>query len=91
MADATEAARHVHGALGAVISRSPGELTRRSREASRRRHVIMVVIGLAVAAGLARDSRGQGRVIMLVMGAAAAAGLARESLAGLAAWYKRRG
>jgi hypothetical protein len=56
--------------------------------------MIMVVIGLALAARLARDSRSYESVIMVVIGVAAAAGLAKasraRSFAGLAAWDKRQ-
>jgi len=54
----------------------------------------MAVIGLALAARLARDSRSYEHVIMVVIGAAAMAGLAEasraRSFARLAAWDKRR-
>ena len=54
----------------------------------------MAVIGLALAARLARDSRIYEHVIMVVIGVAAVAGLGRasqtRSFARLAAWDKRR-
>jgi hypothetical protein len=54
----------------------------------------VVVIGLALAARLARDSRSYEHVIMVVIGVAAVAGLGRasqtRSFARLAAWDKRR-
>lgn len=54
----------------------------------------MAVIGLALAARLARDSRTYEHVIMVVIGVAAVAGLGRasqtRSFARLAAWDKRR-
>ena len=57
-------------------------------------HGIMVVIGLALAARLARDSRSYESVIMVVIGVAAVAGLAKasraRSFARLVAWDKRR-
>jgi hypothetical protein len=57
-------------------------------------HVIMAVIGLAVLAHLARDSRSYEHVIMAVIGLAAVAGLGHaswaRSFARLAAWDKRR-
>ena len=54
----------------------------------------MAVIGLALAAHLARDSRTYQHVIMAVIGVAAVAGLGRasqtRSFARMAAWDKRR-
>jgi hypothetical protein len=54
----------------------------------------MAVIGLALAAHLARASRIDQHVIMIVIGLAAVAGLGRasqaRSFARLAAWDKRR-
>ena len=54
----------------------------------------LAVIGLALAAHLARDSRTYQHVIMAVIGVAAVAGLGRasqtRSVARLAAWDKRR-
>jgi hypothetical protein len=54
----------------------------------------MVVIGLALAARLARDSRSYESVIMVVIGVTAVAGLAKasrtRSFARLAAWDKRQ-
>ena len=54
----------------------------------------MAVIGLALAAHLARDSRTYQHVIMAVIGVAAVAGLGRasqtRSFARIAAWDKRR-
>jgi len=54
----------------------------------------MAMIGLALAARLARDSRTYEYVIMVVIGVAAAASLGRasgaRSFARLAAWDKRR-
>jgi hypothetical protein len=54
----------------------------------------MAVIGLALAARLARDSRTYQHVIMAVIGVAALAGLGRasqtRSFARLAAWDKGR-
>jgi len=54
----------------------------------------MAVIGLALAARLARDSRSYEHGIMIVIGLAAVAGMGRasraRSFARLAAWDKRR-
>jgi len=64
------------------------------RGATSQRHVVMVVIGVALAARLARDSRTYEQVIMVVIGVAAAASLGRNSgarsVARLAAWDKQR-
>jgi hypothetical protein len=54
----------------------------------------MVLIGVALAARLARDGRTYEHVVMVVIGVAAAASLGRHSgarsVARLAAWDKRR-
>lgn len=84
-------ARPAHVGLGAVIPRGPSEPSRQALAASRRRNMIMLAIGLAAAARLARDSGSGKRVIMVAIGLAAAAGLGREGLGGLAGWYKRQG
>jgi hypothetical protein len=84
-------ARPAHGGLSAVIPRDPSQLSPQSLAASRRRHVIMVVIGLAAAARLARNSSTGRRVIMVVIVLVAATGLGREGLGGLAGWYKQQG
>jgi hypothetical protein len=62
--------------------------------ANSRRHAVVGVIGLALAAHLARDRRSYEHVIMGVIGVVAVAGLGRasqtRSFARLAAWDKRR-
>jgi phosphate/sulfate permease len=59
-----------------------------------RHRVIMAVIGLTLAARLARDSRTQEHAIMVVLVLAAVAGLAKANrvslFARLAAWDKRQ-
>jgi hypothetical protein len=84
-------ARHAHVGLGAVIPGGPSEPSRQALAASRRRNMIMVAIGLAAAAHLARNSSSGRRVIMVVIGLVAATALGREGLGGLADWYKRQG
>ncbi len=84
-------ARPAHGGLSAVIPRGPGEPSRQALAASRRRNMIMLAIGLAAAARLARNSSSGRRVIMVVIGLVAATALGREGLGGLADWYKRQG
>jgi hypothetical protein len=78
----------------AVTARSPAGPARRSWGANSHHHPIMAVIGLALAARLARDSRSHQHVIMAVIGLAAVAGLGKasqaRSFARLAAWDKRR-
>ena len=78
----------------AMTARSPAGPACRSRGANSQHHAIMAVIGLALAARLARDSRSHELVIMVVIGLAAAAGLGQHSgarsFARLAAWDKRR-
>ena len=84
-------ARPAPEGLSAVIPLRPGEPSPLSLAASRRRNMIMVVIGLAAASRLARNSSGGRRVIIVAIGLAAAAGLGREGLGSLAGWYKRQG
>jgi hypothetical protein len=84
-------ARPAQGGLSAVIPLRPGEPSPQSLAASRRRNMIMVVIGLAAAARLARNGSSGKRLIMVGIALAAAAGLGREGLGGLAGWYKRQG
>jgi len=78
----------------AVTPRNPARPVRRAWGANGQRHGIMAVIGLALAARLARDSRNYQHVIMVVIGVVAVAGLGRasgaRSVARLAAWDKRR-
>ncbi len=85
---------HPHAARIAVTPRSPAGPARRSSGANSQHRVIMAVIGLALAARLARDGRSYEHVIMVVIGVAAVAGLGRHSgarsFARLAAWDKRR-
>ncbi|HEY4849815.1 MAG TPA: hypothetical protein VII22_03420 [Streptosporangiaceae bacterium] len=83
-------ARPAQGGLSAVIPLRPGEPSPQSLAASRRRNVIMVVIGLAAAARLAREGPGGKQVILVVIVLAAATGLGREGLGNLAGWYKRQ-
>jgi hypothetical protein len=67
---------------------------RRPRGGSSDHHLAMMVIGLAVAARMARDPRSHETAIMVVIAVAAVAGLGRasqaRSFARLAAWDKRR-
>lgn len=62
--------------------------------AGTRHHMIMVVVGLGVAARLARNPRTHEAAIVAVIAVAALAGMGRESrahsFARLAAWDKRR-
>src|SRR6266516_7042235 len=78
----------------AVAPRNPARPVRRASGANSQHHGIMAVIGLALAARLARDSRSYQHVIMVVIGVVAVAGLGRasgaRSFARLAAWDKRR-
>ena len=75
-----------------MTPRGPGGPARRSWGANSQHHGVMLVIGLALAACLARDSRSYQHVIMVVIGLAAVAGLGRasqaRSFARLAAWDK---
>ncbi len=81
--------------MGAPVTmtarRSPA---RRTWSANSQRQVIMVVIGLAAAARLARGSHTYEHAIMVAIGLAAIAGLGRagraRSFARLATWDKRR-
>jgi len=84
-------ARPAHVGLGAVIPRGPSQLSRQALTASRRRNVIMIAIGLAAAARLAREGPSRKQVIIVVIALAAAVSLGREGLGGLAGWYKRQG
>lgn len=63
--------------------------------AGTRQHLVMVMIGLGVAARLARDPRFHEAAIVAVIAVAALAGMGRasraHSFARLAAWDKRRG
>jgi hypothetical protein len=65
---------------------------RRPRGTSSDHHLAMMVIGLAVAARMARDPRSYETAIMVVIAVAAVAGLGRasqaRSFARLAAWDK---
>lgn len=67
---------------------------RRPQGASSDHRLAMVVIGLAVAARMARDPRSYETAIVVVIAVAAVAGLGRasqaRSFARLAAWDKRR-
>jgi hypothetical protein len=78
----------------AVTARSPAGQRAGRGGANSQHHGIMAVIGLALAARLARDSRSHQHVIMAVIGLAALAGLGRasqaRSFARLADWDKRR-
>jgi hypothetical protein len=77
-----------------VISPGRTELAHQSPTASRQQKVAVAVIGLAMAARIARDRRTYERVIIFALVLAAAVSLARDnqarSLARLAAWDKRR-
>jgi hypothetical protein len=85
---------HPHAERTAMTRQSPARPAHRSWGVNCEHHVIMAVIGLALAERLARDSRTYEHVIMAVIGLAAVAGLARasqaRSFARLAAWDKRQ-
>ena len=87
-------ARHAHAMPGMQVSRRPSGSARLSRATGRRRHAVIVVIGLAAVARLPWDSRVQQQAIVLAIGLAAVAALAKEnqdrSIARLVAWDQRR-
>lgn len=76
------------------MSQQAAQAARRQLGSSSGYRVSMVVIGLAVAARLVRDTRTHEAVIMVVIAVAAVAGLGRDrrarSWARLVAWDRRR-
>lgn len=72
----------------------PAGAAGQSWAAGSQRRVVIVVIGLAVVARLARDSRSYEPAIVMVIALAAVAGIGRasrsRSFARLAAWDNRR-
>jgi hypothetical protein len=83
-----------HIKQAAVTPRSQAGPEPRLRGANSGHHATMAVIGLALAAHLARDNRTYQHVIMAVIGLAAVAGLGKASqtrtFTRLAAWDKGR-
>ncbi len=77
-----------------MISGAPAGLAHQPPAASGQPAVVMAMIGVAVAARIARDPRTYERLLVFAIAAAAAAGLARESqarsMARLIAWDKQR-
>jgi hypothetical protein len=77
-----------------VISSGPTGMAHPPPAASRPPKVVMAVVGLTVAARMARDRRTHERMILLAIAVAAAASLARtgqvRSVARLIAWDRQR-
>jgi hypothetical protein len=81
-------------AMVAVTPRPPAGAASLPGRAATRQRMVVVIVGLGVAARLARDPRTHAAVIVAVIAVAALAGMGRDSraqsFARLAAWDKRR-
>ena len=81
-------------AMVAVTPRPPAGPASLPGRASTRQRMVVVIVGVGVAARLARDPRTHAAVIVAVIAVAALAGMGRasraQSFARLAAWDKRR-
>jgi hypothetical protein len=77
-----------------MTPRQPAAAAGQPRRAGTRPHMAVVIVGLGLAARLARDPRTYEAAIVAVIAVAAVAGMGRasraNSFARLAAWDKRR-